>query len=573
MARWPASAKWAAGPALAGQRAMPLALRLSEGLGRTRRTLRVPFEFSLQGLPRATTLARCAWKEIVMTVPKSVEAAILEMYDNEKPCVAAISKILNINRSVVHRVLGLAGVLYFPRKARNRKIDAHLSLVEESLVRFPAIESSRLFAICQEQGYVGSQSQFRHLIATIRIKSAGKKFDRVKDMRRWQWAQWLYLLERRQLPRLDAAEEKVRQELFNILARPTGFERQKALVILGYQQLFSPVTIAECMNISSNTVNGYLSKYLIGGVSKLFERHRKPKKCDDESIKAAIFSLLHEPPSLSNINRTSWRQDDLRRILLSRGFTVGKDAIRAIIRKAGYKWRSAKTVLTSNDPEYREKLEKLRLTLAMIGPNERFFSIDEFGPFAIKLIGGRVLSAPGEWPTVPQWQRSKGSLIVTAALELQMNQIVHFYSDAKNTEEMIRMAELLVDNYQDCKTLYLSWDAASWHISKALGKFIAEHNEICGVAELPRLETVPLPAGAQFLNVIESVFSGMARAIIHNSNYSSKSEAKSAVDRYFYERNQHFEAHPQRAGNKIWRKERVVSAFDASNNCKDPAYR
>ena len=35
MARWTTSAKWAAGPALDGQRAMPLALRLSEGLGRT----------------------------------------------------------------------------------------------------------------------------------------------------------------------------------------------------------------------------------------------------------------------------------------------------------------------------------------------------------------------------------------------------------------------------------------------------------------------------------------------------------------------------------------------------------
>ena len=35
MACWIASAKWAAGPALDGQRDMPLALRLSEGLGIT----------------------------------------------------------------------------------------------------------------------------------------------------------------------------------------------------------------------------------------------------------------------------------------------------------------------------------------------------------------------------------------------------------------------------------------------------------------------------------------------------------------------------------------------------------
>jgi len=35
MARWAASAKWAAGPALDGQRDVPLVLRLSEGLGFT----------------------------------------------------------------------------------------------------------------------------------------------------------------------------------------------------------------------------------------------------------------------------------------------------------------------------------------------------------------------------------------------------------------------------------------------------------------------------------------------------------------------------------------------------------
>jgi hypothetical protein len=34
----------------------------------------------------------------------------------------------------------------------------------------------------------------------------------------------------------------------------------------------------------------------------------------------------------------------------------------------------------------------------------------------------------------------------------------------------------------------------------------------------PEIEILPLPAQAQFLNVIESVFSGMARAIIHNSD-------------------------------------------------------
>ena len=89
----------------------------------------------------------------------------------------------------------------------------------------------------------------------------------------------------------------------------------------------------------------------------------------------------------------------------------------------------------------------------------------------------------------------------------------------------------------------------------------------------PTVETAPLPAGAQFLNVIESVFSGMARSIIHNSDYKTLEDAKAAIDRYFADRNAHFTLHPKRAGKKIWGKEREVPEFSLANNCKDPRYR
>jgi hypothetical protein len=168
---------------------------------------------------------------------------------------------------------------------------------------------------------------------------------------------------------------------------------------------------------------------------------------------------------------------------------------------------------------------------------------------------------------VQQWQRSRGSIILTAALELSSNQVTHFYSSKKNTAEMIRMMNLLVEQYRDRRQIYLSWDAASWHVSNELHKRIEEHN---GARAGPIVAIAPLPAGAQFLNVIESVFSGMARAIIHNSNYKSRDEATSAIDRYFEERNRYFKDHPRKAGNKIWGKERVPASFSQSNNCKDP---
>jgi hypothetical protein len=93
-------------------------------------------------------------------------------------------------------------------------------------------------------------------------------------------------------------------------------------------------------------------------------------------------------------------------------------------------------------------------------------------------------------------------------------------------------------------------------------------NAVAARGAAPIIETVPLPSGAQFLNVIESVFSGMARAIIHNSDYQTLDDAKTAINRYFEARNAHFRQHPRRAGKKIWGKERAPATFSEANNCK-----
>jgi len=113
---------------------------------------------------------------------------------------------------------------------------------------------------------------------------------------------------------------------------------------------------------------------------------------------------------------------------------------------------------------------------------------------------------------------------------------------------------------------------ASWHASKELNASVHEINKMKGNGH-PQVKLVPLPSCAQFLNVIESVFSGMARAIIHNSDYPSVKVAMEAIDRYFKQRNEHFSKHPKRAGQKIWGKERVPSEFAEGQNCKDPRYR
>lgn len=352
---------------------------------------------------------------------------------------------------------------------------------------------------------------------------------------------------------------------------------QRCRIVLAAAEGQQDQTIAASLNINSKTVGLWRRRFREQGLECLWKiapgRGRKPV-FQQPDLKNAIFALMHSPPSQHNINRTSWKLADIRQCLLAQGISVSRATISRIVRAAGYTWNMATEVLTSNDPEYKEKLERIKSVLSTLRENDRFCSIDEYGPFAVKMRGGMRLTGPGEHPHVPQFQKSKGSLIVTAALELSRNQVTHFYSKAKNTTEMIRLLEVLLEKYKGCDTLYLSWDAASWHASEALYEKVESVNtpDLWCSAHAPHVELIPLPSSAQYLNVIESVFSGMAKAIIHNSDYQTVEDAMAAIDRHFLERNDYFDKNPKRAGNKIWGQELVACEFSESNNCKSPKW-
>jgi transposase len=349
--------------------------------------------------------------------------------------------------------------------------------------------------------------------------------------------------------------------------------RNRAVIVLAYLKKISKIEIAQFLGISLAQVNYILDLYNKYGTHKLFGKERKgrERKHENTECKNNLFALLHSPPRDHDINRTTWTLRTLSAVSKKQGFLIGIGTISKIIKDAGFKFRHSKKVLTSTDPNYKIKLHEITKVLSCLSLDEKFFSVDEYGPFSIKKKGGISLVKQDQLRIIPQYQKSKGSVIATAALELSENQITHFFSQNKNSDEMMKLIQILILKYSDQSRLYISWDAASWHISNKVKKWLDQINteEYRLKNKSPSVALMPLPSCAQFLNVIESVFSGMAKAIIHNSDYQSVEECYAAIDRYFLERNDHFKACPNRAGNKIWGMERVPSKFSESNNCKD----
>jgi len=378
----------------------------------------------------------------------------------------------------------------------------------------------------------------------------------------------LFLKHRIELPQLENLYHKALYE--------SPHSKKRALALLFHLCGISQPVINKFLFIGRNTMKRYIRKFEKNGIDQFFNQcYKGVRTVDNPFFKEVIISTIHTPPTQFGFNRTSWTTKTLKTALASKGMLMGKNSIRKIIKKAGYKFWKAKEVLTSNDPLYKEKLIAITRILSRLGPKDKFFSIDEFGPFAVKERGGRRIVKKDEYPTIPQFQPSKGSLIVTAALELSTNQITHFYSDSKNSTEIIRMLHVLIKKYAGCRVIYLSWDHASWHSSEVLFTEIKERNkyENRKKCNAPIVKIAPLPARAQFLNVIESVFSGMASAIIQNSNYQSIEDAKHAINLYFKDRNKYFRKHPKRAGKKIWGNELVPATFKEGQNCKNPRWR
>ncbi len=344
-------------------------------------------------------------------------------------------------------------------------------------------------------------------------------------------------------------------------------ERKKAATILARKRRIPHAIIAKILHASHRTTGRYFKIYSEAGPAALFLRQRKRDTSRNEGPKIKtkrILELLHHKPNLFGINRASWTQLALSQAYQERyKEVISWQTVARLIRKIGYKWSKARQVLTSPDPEYREKVELLLKTLRSLTTDELFFFLDEWGPVQVRKRGGKAYRNKDNNPGIPRHQTPKGTVSLAGALSATTNQVTWTFVTSKDSLSMMNLLELLYNQHHDKSKLYVTWDAVSWHDSIALTDWLDQFNATTSrESSGPVIELVPLPTSAQFLNVIEGVLSGMTSAVINNSDYQSSDDMKYAVSKHFTARNEYFISNPKRAGNKIWQTD-FFHDFDA----------
>ena len=108
-------------------------------------------------------------------------ASILRLSQVERWPVGTIARELGVHHDVVERVLRDAGVAK-ASMTRPSRVDAYVSFIGETWAKHPRLRASRLYHMCVERGYVGSQSHFRAAVAHLRPRAPAEAFLRLRTL-------------------------------------------------------------------------------------------------------------------------------------------------------------------------------------------------------------------------------------------------------------------------------------------------------------------------------------------------------------------------------------------------------
>jgi transposase len=484
---------------------------------------------------------------------ESKRAAILELHKLGHS-IRRIAQTLQASRITIRRVVS-SGMAQVPKISRPTNVEPYRAQILE----LSSHCCGNLRRVHKALMAHGAQFSYPTLTSFVRRNQIGDAESNVTRSitAAQQWLAELFHGSRTlELLNTEVNDSSDLATLFYSVRNGPKRERKKAATILARKRGIPNTTVSVLLHSSRQTTRRYFRLYSEGGLPVLFGPSTQTSTTQIEDFEKTrnLLEILHQKPTLFGINRANWTQQALIQAYKdSYQESLSRGTVARLIKNAGYGWRKARRVLTSPDPDYRDKVELLLQTLRSLAASELLFFLDEWGPVHVTKRGGKSYSAEGNIPRIPRHQASRGTVALVAALSATTNQITWNFVTSKDSRSMMRLLEILYNQYQTNSKLYVTWDAVSWHNSTALMDWLDDFNRTSRQAGVgPIIELVPLPTSAQFLNVIEGVLSGMTRAVINNSDYSAPDDMKVAISRHFTERNKRFRDNPRRAGKAIW---------------------
>ena len=118
-----------------------------------------------------------------MTLRPELVAQILRLHEVDKWRVGTIARQLHVHHDAVSRVLAQGGVTpHRTTPLRLSLVDPYREFIRVKLQEFPTLTAARLYVMVCDRGYLGAQSHFRRIVATLRPRRPVEAFLRLRTL-------------------------------------------------------------------------------------------------------------------------------------------------------------------------------------------------------------------------------------------------------------------------------------------------------------------------------------------------------------------------------------------------------
>lgn len=350
---------------------------------------------------------------------------------------------------------------------------------------------------------------------------------------------------------LSEKDQKILETISRSRTEPAN-KIQRAKILLMYARGEQITQITQQVNASRPLVYRAIDKALdFGALQSLADLKRagRSRKIDD-AAKKWVLSIACQHPTDFEYAAETWTYTQLVQHIQKNAVENGHQCLKKISRSQVYdilnegdvKPHKIRYYLERRDPQFEEKMIDVLhvykdVEILNQSPDEKkestTISYDEKpGIQAIKNIAAQLKPVPGEHSSIARDYEYKrlGTVSLLGGIDLHTGEIHALVRDRHRSREFIEFLKIIDEKYPDDWIIRMVLDNHSSHISKETRLFLKTKPN--------RFHFVFTPKHGSWLNLIESVFSKMARSFLRHIRVDTKDELVSRIYQGIAEINQ-----------------------------------
>lgn len=319
---------------------------------------------------------------------------------------------------------------------------------------------------------------------------------------------------------------------------------QRSHILLSFAEGHKIEAVAKTAKVSRPTVYKCIKKALAGGIEvALKDYYHRPKLPRiTEEAKAWVMHLACTKPKDLGFAAELWTQGALARYVRRSGPAEGHDClakaskatIHRILKSHSLKPHKIRYYLEKKDPNFKDKMSEVLVVYKevneLLDDAEKLdaskivtVSVDEKpGIQAIKNVSPDLLPTQQYKQVARDYEYKRlGTLCILGALDLHTGHIFAQVHQRHRSREFISLLKELDEYYPESVTIRIILDNHSAHISKETMSYLQSKPN--------RFKYVHTPRHGSWLNIVEGLFSKMARSFLKHIRVESLEELKKRI--------------------------------------------